>query len=64
MSSVRLAEEKEPLIHTAFGPQISADQRRSAKQRQRKSAVPFSGQGRLRQIEPLRNFLALFAALC
>jgi hypothetical protein len=35
--SVRLAGEKEPLIHAASG---TVDQRKPAKQRQRKSAVP------------------------
>jgi hypothetical protein len=33
--SVRLAEEKEPLIHAAFGPQISADQRNNVSVNQR-----------------------------
>jgi glutaredoxin 2 len=30
-----LAEEKEPLIHAAFGPQISADQRNNVSVNQR-----------------------------
>jgi hypothetical protein len=33
--SVRLAEEKEPLIHAAFGSQISADQRNNVSANQR-----------------------------
>src|ERR1700730_13921211 len=39
----------------------SADQRRSAKQRQRKSAVPSTGQRRLRQIPTLPSARSLYS---
>jgi hypothetical protein len=43
---------------TADSPCLrSADQRRSAKQRQRKSAVPSTAQGRLREMERFTWFL-------
>ena len=35
MTSVCLAEEKKPLIHAAFGPQISADLRNNVSANQR-----------------------------